>query len=383
MNVFSPRSFSTCLPIITLAFLTTHPVLAQKNETAKVVVSHASLIVSVIDGQGAAIDGVDVCIMQWTGKMEPYLPSKAISKEGHFYIDNLDTEKMFYLRVMADGFASSMQSLLSLTPGETRTIQFKLSRPAMGWIDVVNPDGKPIEGARIAMLKYSDANKNDVYVTPETADSVGFQLASSDANGRLELPQLPKNCKCSVTIFHPDWLVGKSNDVAIVDGRMSSLRLTAGVRVECNLKQLAGDIENFDGKLVKVKMYSHSRSKTNPTDFIASVPVRRNRVSFSACPVDYSQLMLEMDSHILGPNLFNFPGSTDAQLDLSSGQPKVFEFRAQRKVKVKGAIDRYAWARSLRCLRRQLHCGERSNTLAIGNERKRPCCCCSPMDKRW
>ena len=338
MNDFSPRSFLTCLPIIALAFIVAHPALAQKNDAAQVVLRHAGLIVSVIDEQGAAIDEVDVCVMQWTGKMEPYLPSKAIKKEGRFYIDNLDTEKMFYLRVMADGFASSMQSLLSLTAGETRAIPFKLTRPATGWIDVVDPEGKPIEGARISALQYSDVNNNEVYITPETADSVGFHFVPSDANGRLTLPPLPKNFKSSVTVCHPDWQVGKANGVVIVDGRMSSLALTAGVRVECVLKQLEGDIEDLEGKMVKVKMYSLSRSKTNPTDFIATLPVRSNRVSFSASPVDYSQLALEMDSHILGPKLFNFPQSADAQLDLSSGQSKVLHFRAQRKVKVKGRL---------------------------------------------
>lgn len=338
MNVFGSRLLSTFWPMIAIAFITTNTALAQKDETAPVLVSHASLIVSVIDEQGVAIDGADVCVMEWTGKMEPYLPSKATNKDGCFFIGNLDTEKMFYLRVMADGFASSMQSLLSLTAGETRAIPFKLSRPASGWIDVVNPDGKPIEGARITTLQYSDSNKNDVYITPETADSVGFHFASSDANGRLALPPLPKNSKSSVTVFHPDWRVGKANDVVIVDGRMSSLSLTAGVRVECDLKQLEGDVEDLEGKTVRVKMYSHSRSKTNPTDFIATVPVRSNKISFSASPVEYSQLMLDMDSHILGPNLFNYPQSADVQLDLSSGQPKVFHFRAQRKVKVKGRL---------------------------------------------
>ncbi len=85
-------------------------------------------------------------------------------------------------------------------------------------------------------------------------------------------------------------------------------------------------------------MLSVSRSKTNPTDFIATLPIRSNRVSFTASPVEYSQLMLEMDSHILGPNLFNSPQSADAQLDLSSGQPKAISFRAQRKVRVKGRL---------------------------------------------
>jgi len=161
---------------------------------------------------------------------------------------------------MADGFAPSNQSLLSLTAGETRSIPFKLSRPATGWIDVVDPEGKPIEGAKISALQYSDVNNNEVYITPKTADSMGFHLLPSDANGRLTLPPLPKNFKTSVTVFHPDWQVAKANDVVIVDGRMSSLALKAGVRVECNLKQLEGDIEDIEGKMVEVKMYSHSRS---------------------------------------------------------------------------------------------------------------------------
>ncbi len=338
MNDLRFRSFLAYLPVVSLTFIVADLAMAQKNDAAQVVVSHASLVVSVLDEQGAAIDGVDVCVMRWTGKMEPYLPSKAINKDGRFYIDNLDTEKMFYLRVMADGFAPSMQSLLSLTAGETRSIPFKLTRPATGWIDVVNPEGKPIEGARITTIQYSDSNKNEVYITPETADSVGFHFVQSDANGRLSLPPLPKNFKSSVTVFHPDWQVGKANDFVIVDGRMSSLQLRAGVRVECSLTHLEGDSEDPKEKMVKVKMLSLSRSKTNPTDFIATLPIRSNRVLFTASPVEYSQLMLEMDSHLLGPNLFNSPQSADAQLDLSSGQPKAISFRAQRKVRVKGRL---------------------------------------------
>ncbi len=338
MNDFNPRSLLTCLPIIALALIVARPALSQNNDAAQSAPNHAGLIVSVTDEHGTPIDGVDVCVMEWTGKMKPYLPSTAVNKEGRFYIDNLDTEKMFYLRVLADGFAPSMQSLLSLTAGETRSIPFKLTRPATGWIDVVDPEGKPIEGARISALQYSDVNKNEIYITPETSDSMGFHFVPSDVNGRLKLPPLPKKCKSSITVFHRNWQVGKANDVLIADGRMSSLVLAVGVRVECDLKQLEGDAEDLEGKMVKVKMYSHSRSKTNPTDFIATVPVRSNQVSFTASPVDYSQLTLEMDSHILGPQLFNFPQSADPQLDLRTGQPKVFHFRSQRKVKLKGRL---------------------------------------------
>ena len=85
MNDFSPRSFLTCLPIIALAFIVAHPALAQKNDAAQVVLRHAGLIVSVTDEQGAAIDEVDVCVMEWTGKMEPYLPSKAIKRRALLY----------------------------------------------------------------------------------------------------------------------------------------------------------------------------------------------------------------------------------------------------------------------------------------------------------
>ena len=338
MNNSNPRSFLTCLLTIAFAFTVARPALSQNDDAAQAAPNHASLIVSVTDEQGTPIDGVDVSVMEWTGKMKPYPLSKVVNKEGRFYIDNLDTEKMLYLRVMADGFAPSNQSLLSLTAGETRSIPFKLSRPATGWIDVVDPEGKPIEGAKISALQYSDVNNNEVYITPKTADSMGFHLLPSDANGRLTLPPLPKNFKTSVTVFHPDWQVAKANDVVIVDGRMSSLALKAGVRVECDLKQLEGDTEDLEGKMVEVKMYSHSRSKTNPTGFIATHPVQNNRVLFTASPVEYSEFALSMDSHIIGPNLFNFVLSADAELDLRSGQSKIFYFRAQRKVKVKGRL---------------------------------------------
>jgi thiol-disulfide isomerase/thioredoxin len=338
MNDLIRRSFLTCLPIVSLAFIVASPALAEKSNTTQDNLIYAGLIVSISDEQGNAIDGVDVCAMEWTGRMEPYLPSKAIKKEGRFHIDNLDTKKTLHLRVMADGFATSMQSLASLTAGETREIHLKLTRPAMGWIYVVDPKGIPIEGAMISALQYSDANNNRVTITPETAISMGFHFASSDVNGRLSLPPLPKGFMSSVTVFHPEWQIGKANDIVIVDGPMSSLTLTSGVRVVCNLKQLETDVEDLEGKMVRVKMFSHSRSKTSPTDFIATVPVRSSQVSFSASAVDYSHFRLETDSHIVGPNLYNYPFSRDVQLDLSSGQSKVFHFRAQKKVRVKGRL---------------------------------------------
>lgn len=332
------RAYLTCVSAIALALLVAQPSLSQNDYSTKAETKHAGLIVSVTDDQGGAIDGVKVCVMEWTGSFKPYLPSQAVNKEGRSYFDNLDTEKMFYLRVMADGFAPSMQSLLSLTAGETRSILFKLTRPATGWIDVVDPEGKPIEGARISALQYSDVNNNEVYITPETSDALGFSFLPSDATGRLRLPALPKNCKSSITVFHSDWQVGRASDVAIIDGRMSSLMLKTGVRVELNLQEVEGENRDFEGKMVKVKMYSSSHSKTNPTDFMATLPVSNNRVVFKASPVEYTQLALEMDSHILGPHLFNFPPSADPRLDLSSGQPKEFHFRALRKVKVKGRL---------------------------------------------
>lgn len=344
MNNFGPRSFLTCLRTLAFVILLTDvcPTLAQNIDSAKAVLGHAGLIVSVTDEQGTVVDGVDICVMEWTGKMNPYLPSKAIYKDGCFYIGNLNIEKMLYLRVMADGFAASKQILLSLTAGETRTIQFKLSRPATGWIDIVGPNGEPIEGACISALQYKDANNSEVYVTPENADSLGFQFVPSDANGRLALPPLPKNFKSSITVFHPNWQVGKANDVVVVDGRMSALTLKAGVRVKCELKQLESDSEDLEGKMVKVNMHSHTTSKTNPTHLIVTLPIRSNRISFTASPVEYSELTLDMESHIISPNLLNSLLSADAQLDLSTGKPKELQFKLQRRVKVKGrVIDLY------------------------------------------
>ena len=338
MNNFKHDSFSFSLLLIALTCFDPITALAQRSGPPEVNLSHAGLIVSVTDEQGKAIDDVDICVFQWTGKMEPYPQSQATCKEGRFCFTNLDIRKMFYLRVMANGFASSMQSLLSLTAGEVREIQFKMSKPAKGWINVVTPDGMPIEGARISTLEYVDVNKNSVYLSPEMQDSLAFQFTPSDVNGRLELPPLPKSFKCSVTIVHANWRVGKVNEVAAFDERLSTLVLRPGVKIHCELKQIAGDTANLDGKLVRVKMISMTRSKTDPADVRIAFPVVGNRISFTACPVEYAQLSLEMDSHFLGPNLSNYPDSTNPELDLSAVTSKELEFRVQTKVKVKGRL---------------------------------------------
>ena len=260
----------------------------------------AGVVLTVTDEQGDAINDADVSVMEWTGTYQPYLSSPVVYREGRFYLDCLDIEKMLYLKVNADGFAPSIQSLLSLTEGESRAITFKLSRPATGCIYVVDPEGKPVSGATISSLLYHDVNKNEVYVTAMTSDSLSFSFAESDASGVLKLPPLPKYCKATITVFHHDWLIGKAMDAVIIDGLMCSVILEPGVRVECHLKQRAGDDQNLEGKLVNVKMYSNSRSQIQPTNFIAAVPIARNRIVFTANPVEYNQLILELDSHVLG-----------------------------------------------------------------------------------
>ena len=298
----------------------------------------AAISVQVTDAQGRALENADVCVRQWTGKAYDVYPQAQVAqKEGRVNIGNLSIDEMLYLRVTADGYAPSMQSLLSLTGGELRNIEFRLSKPATGWIDVVSSAGEPIEGAWVTMLKYTDLNKNEVYLTPGTASVFDYRFATSDKLGRLMLPPLPHSSRADITLIHPDWKSIALENLVASDGRLGVARLDSGARVSIELESPEGGVI-ANGQKVFITMIGDRGSSKQPTHVRDAFPLVAGRAHFTAYAIEYQQLSLEMDGYLVAPQLYNYPESRDSSLDLRSGELKALRFTAIPKAKFRGRL---------------------------------------------
>ena len=323
-----------CVPICHLVF--------AQEDSASVKVTTANIVVKVTDEAGVPIRDADAEVLQWTGKYESIGLKGKTDKDGIVKIDAIPIETGYmYLRVGAKGFATSSQGLLAMSPGDTKEMPFKLSRPVTSWIEVRSQDGRPLAGAELSLLKFVDANGNQVYETQDTLESVEPKRFVSDATGRLELPQLPDDAKFSVMIAHPEWQNFALEDRVATSGLISSVTMQPGVRVVLDLNAPAADAKALEGKLAKITLLSQNHPSRHPTSTMHSFPIRDGKVEFTASEIEYSSLQVEVEGFCIEPKE-NYPWEAAAQraqdLDLTSGDSKRISSILKHKMRARGRV---------------------------------------------
>ncbi|MDX1926854.1 MAG: hypothetical protein SFV81_10060, partial [Pirellulaceae bacterium] len=328
--------------LFALLCLDFHNLAAAQDDSSNAKVTTANIAVKVTDEAGAPIGDADAEVLKWTGKYESIGLLGKTSKDGMVKIDAIPIETGYmYLRVGAKGFATSSQGLLALSPGDTKEIEFKLSRAVTSWIEVRSPDGRPLAGAELSLLNFVDPNGNQVYETQNTLESPDKKRFVSDAKGRLELPQLPEDAKFSVMIAHPDWHNFNLEDRVATSGLISSATMQPGVRVVLELKTDEANAKELEGKLAELTLLSQNRPSRHPTSMMHSFPIRDGKVEFTASSIEYSNLRVEVDGFCIEPKE-NYPWEAAAQraqeLNLSAGESKRISLVVKRKVQARGRV---------------------------------------------
>ncbi|MEA2604852.1 MAG: hypothetical protein QOF89_5844 [Acidobacteriota bacterium] len=133
-----------------------------------------------------------------TGKI--ILKHVEATKEGEFVIDGIEAGKV-YLTTKLDGYAVEHQSV-SLRPGETKTLELSLVKPALLRGTVRNPAGRPLAGATVKVLYPADIpERGEIRTTYqwETGETL------SDAQGSFVIPVHPEKAFV-VEASHPGFL---------------------------------------------------------------------------------------------------------------------------------------------------------------------------------
>ncbi len=326
-------------PLICLAFCN---LTVAQEDFADVKVSTANIIVKVTDEAGVPVRDADAEVLKWTGKYESIGLSGKTNEDGLVKINAIPVETGYmYLRVSAKDFATSSQGLLAVAPGDTKQIPFKLSRFVTSWIEVRSPNGRPLAGAELSLLKFVDANGNQVYQTQATLDPAEPKRYVSDAAGRLELPHLPEGANFSVMIVHSEWQNFELEDRVATSGLISSVTMQPGVSISLALKTDAADAKALEGKLAAVKLLSQNYSSRHPTSTMHSFPIRDGKVEFTASSIEYSSLQVEVEGFCIEPKE-NYPWEAAADraqdLNLSAVDSKRIRLIVKRKVRARGKV---------------------------------------------
>ena len=297
----------------------------------------ASLKVTVVAEDGTPVSSAQVEVLKWTGTWDTIGAAGKVDNRGTIALEDLPVEEYLSVVAHAEGFAATMQDV-SLTGNEQREITIRLSPPAHGWLEILSRDGKPVEGAEIQRLDFTDASGSQVVLTADTAEALGQQLQKSDANGRLSLPEMPSNCSFTVWIVHPRWKVAKAENLHTSSGLITSMTLQPGVSVRVKLQGDEQALEKLEGEMAEVLLFPETGGSSQPETVCHSFPVQGGFVDFTAYATEYSELRFTLDDYLTTPQLFNHPRWPNRRLDLESSEERTFELLLHPKTKVRGRV---------------------------------------------
>lgn len=158
--------------------------------------------------------------------------------DGRFVINDVEAGKV-HLTTKLDGYAVEHQTI-SLHPGETKSVELSLLKPAALRGIVRNPDGRPLAGATVRVLYPVDAPEvGEIRTTYQWETG----QASSDERGGFMISVHPEK-PFIVEASHPDFLTAVSAPrqmKSMKKGEALSLGLESGVTLSGVLKDADGN----------------------------------------------------------------------------------------------------------------------------------------------
>ena len=320
---------------ITLACLLSTLIFGQASQGKT-----GSLAVTVQTEDGNAITEADVEVLEWSGVWDSLGKTATTDKEGESKIEGLPTGEYLTVVVRAHGFAPTQQDF-ELGEKENRSTVVRLSRAVSSWLRIVDEEQKPIGGAEVYRLSFTDANQSSVYLNSKTLGSLYGDITSfskSDEDGRLELPPLPAGAKVTAWAIHPKLAPGKQENVLARDGEIGTVNLKKGVPVRVEFNVGSNKAANLDGTEVDVTFYPNQGGSQSAETIMHQYRIADNAIEFTASPTMYRYLRVVLDDYIVTSVPSNELGEADARLNLRDAQSSTLPVTIHPKVKAKGRV---------------------------------------------
>ena len=299
--------------------------------------NNGTVSVIVQDGNGIPIPDATVAAFRWTGKMELIGEEQQTGSDGMTTIATLPTGTTLYVSVMADGLAPTEQHV-EIGIGEHKEIKFTLKPPVESWLQVLDPDGHPVQNAEFQRIDFVDSDGRQVVLTESTVASMGYSLQTSDANGRLVLPPIPEGAKTTIWLAHPDWRLAKIEGWTARPGLLQGITLEHGVRVTMNLVPRGLDPKDLDGLRVDVRMFPQDGGSGSEHSVLRTMTINDGKLFFTASPLKYSFLGATAEGYFVTPTLSTGLQVEEPALDLKENKSLTHSFVVRPAHKAKGRI---------------------------------------------
>ena len=295
-----------------------------------------ALTVKVTDANADPLSKAKVTVLDWVGTFEE-IGAGVSDMSGEVTVSDIKFKSYAYMMVSAPGYAKTMQ-MLNLEPGKTTAEVVKMTPPVNGWIRIKSEDGKPVVGAEIQRLDFTDINGYQTTLNPSYGSDIGFVFSASDNEGRLNLPVVPEKSTVTVWVVHPDWKSKKLEVVEPKSEKWADLTLESGPKVK--VKFYSNDLTQNEINSLTAKIdLSPFTSGGSRSDHLLrhQFPIKEGQITVTAHPEQHDEINIEIEGYFVTPQFRIYPNA-EPRLNLENRDESEFKVLIRKPVKAKGRV---------------------------------------------
>ena len=291
----------------------------------------------IVDAAGNPIAGTSVSLYRYAvspsqrwGRLE--LSGKTLSsdEQGRFRF-SIGGATFVVLSADAKGFARTF-IMRPLSPDETIDVNVVLAKPATVAIELTDPEGRPVDGARVRSFSQRGAN-GGFKMSQLWMRSLDLSFPASDASGRLFLPSFPEGDSLKVTIEHPRLAPLRIDDLLVKTESVAKGTMRPGVVL--TLRQSGRpDTARLPSAVIDLRHELHDESSVWHYEInFDSSGVAKLAVE----PGPYDFLRLQHDDFYLTPTYLR-EGMAREKLEIAAGRNDNLIFDVRRRIAARGRV---------------------------------------------
>ena len=304
-------------------------------------VTDSSLEVTIQTEDGSTIPNADVQVFRWSSGLWKSLGSSCKTDQlGQAKFADLPSGEYLTVIVRASGLAPTQQDF-ELGKSEERSFTVKLSKAVSSWIRIEDEEGKPIPGAEVNRLSFTDTNASTVHLNSDLLQALygrSLKFPKSGDDGRISLPPLPEGAKVDAWVIHPQFALAKKTSMVAGDGELGRLTLKRGTKVRVEFTVGSTNESILDGTTVDVTFFPKHGGSQSAETINSKYRIEKNAIEFTAAAAEYRMLRVAFADYFPTSKPSNDMGQKDARMDLRNKKRTVLPVTIHPKVRARGRV---------------------------------------------
>ena len=232
-----------------------------------------------------------------------------------------------YATGMAMGFKSE-----GIQNGSTAEVEVVVSPAVKCTLQVLDPDGNPLNGASVRELRTTDGNGDNLFLS-RSIQGVFARPLNSEGDGRISLPEFQCNSKIIAVIGHPDFASVRMTIELRAAEDLHTVSMTRGVPLQLEItdKGAPAAVEQ-----VEIQFFASDDQNASELRY-AELPVNEGRASITVAAGSYRTLWLRHPDFWVTP-LLDVSVNEDSPFRLQAPHGARFEFTLHPKQTARGRV---------------------------------------------